>query len=166
MDYINAQKMLQLAKEYIIDRNGDKSRFLYLKASGIATLFAISIGSTSWIIRLFLINLIGVTVFYLWLSFLIGSLGAYLSITLRMGKTNLDYHATKKLHYMEGITKVFAGMISALLVALCIKSGILFSVFDKVGSTHIAMIIGGLIAGASERLAPSLIKKIEGSKIK
>jgi len=163
-DYYNAHKMLELAKDYIIDRNADKSRFLYLKASGLITLIAISFGSLSWLFRDLIINIIGITAFYLWLSFLIGSLGAYLSITLRMGKTNLDYHATKKLHYMEGTTKVFAGMISGLLVALCIKAGILLPVFEKVGSTHLAMVIGGLIAGASERLAPSLIRKIEGNK--
>lgn len=165
-DFENAQKMLELAKDYIIDRSAEKSRFLYLKSSGITTLLVSSIGCLSWVLRDYLIELLGMTCFYAWLAFLIGAFGAMLSIILRMGKTNLDFHATTKLHYLEGISKIFAGMISALLVALCIKAGIIVPVINDVSSTHLAMIIGGLIAGASERLAPSIIKKIDGQKSK
>src|SRR5690554_136892 len=34
-DFDNAGKMLELAKQYIIARSSEKSRFLYLKSSGI-----------------------------------------------------------------------------------------------------------------------------------
>lgn len=165
-DFVNATKMLALSREYIVDRNADKSRYLYLKASGVTTLFFSFWLVVFWLCRNLLIQEIGMDAFILSLCLFAGSLGAFLSIVLRVGNTNLDYHASKKLHFMEGGTKVVAGSISAFLIALCIKSGILLPIFTKVESTHLAMFIGAMIGGASERLAPSIIKKIEGSKDK
>ena len=78
-----------------------------------------------------------------------------------MGKTILDYNASKKLHYLEGCSKIVAGMISALIVSLCIKTQILLPIFTKIDFANIAMILGGLIAGASERFAPSIINKLD-----
>lgn len=163
-DFTNAMNMLQLAKEYIIDRNADKSRYLYLKASAVTSAIAFILLVLVWLFRVQLKELIGEKVFILLLCLLIGALGAFLSIILRMGNTNLDYHASKKLHYMEGSMKVIAGMVSALLIGLCIKAGLLLPVFNKAESINIAILIGGLIAGSSERLAPSIIKKMENSK--
>lgn len=163
-DFISANHMLQLAKNYMIDRNSDKSRYLYLKASGLVTTIVFAVLALNWLLRIQIRELLGDNAFILFLCFCIGALGAFLSIILRMGNTNLDYNASKKLHYMEGSMKVIAGMISALLIGLCIKAGILLPVFNKVESTNIAMLIGGLIAGSSERLAPSIIKKVESSK--
>jgi kynurenine formamidase len=165
-EFKNAEDMLRVANDYVINRLADKSRFFVLKACGVIALIATIIGCFSWLFREFLISFTGVTVFYLWLSFLMGSLGAFLSIVLRIGKIQIDYQANENLHYLEGATRVFVGMISGLLIALCVKTGILLPVLEKVGSTYIVMVIGGLIAGASERLVPSLIQKVEGSNIK
>ena len=156
--------LIDFAKSYIVERNAEKSRYLYLLSSGITTLIFVFIGIISWVIRDIAIEIIGPTAFYIWLSFLIGSLGAFLSITLRIGNTNLDFNANKRLHYMEGISKVLAGMISGLLVSLCIKTGLIFSIADKTEHLNLIMILGGLIAGSSERLAPSIIKKLETTK--
>jgi F0F1-type ATP synthase assembly protein I len=81
-----------------------------------------------------------------------------------MGNTNLDFNANNELHYMEAASKIIAGMISGFLIGLSIKSGILLPIFNNINSTHLAMILGGLIAGLSERLVPSIIQKIDGSK--
>ena len=113
-----------------------------------------------WLTKDNSISLLGETVYYSTLATLIGALGALLSVILRMGKSNLDFNASKKLHYLEGSSRVVAGIISALIVAICIKSGILLPIFAKIESTHIAMILGGLVAGASERFAPSIINKL------
>lgn len=160
-DFTNAKKMLLYAKEYIINRNTDKSRFLFLKSSGVVCAVTFSLIVISWIFRDILLTVIGKPAFYLWLSLLFGAIGAFFSIILRIGKTTLDYNASKKLHYMEGASKVVAGMISGFLIALCIKVGILLPILNKIDYTNIAMILGAIIGGASERLAPSIIKKIE-----
>jgi len=163
-DFESAKQMLKFAKEYIINRNIDKSRFLYLKASGILTLTVLIIGIFAWLFRFQVINYIGITAFFLLLASINGSLGSFLSIILRMGNTNLDFNANNELHYMEAASKIIAGMISGFLIGLSIKSGILLPIFNNINSTHLAMILGGLIAGLSERLVPSIIQKIDGSK--
>lgn len=161
-DYDNAKHMLTLAKEYITNRNVEQSRFMYLVGSGSFTLLILVLSGLFWLCRTSIIESIGMTVFYLVAAFLAGSVGAFLSIILRIGKTNMDYNARRKVHYLEAVSRVFAGMISGLLIALCIKSGIIVPAFTKIQSTHIAMVLGGLIAGSSERLAPSIITKLGG----
>jgi hypothetical protein len=160
-DYDNARKMVKLAKDFILKRNIEQSRFMYLVSCGATTAVPLSVATVFWLCREQLILNIGNTVFFIVLSVLIGSFGALLSVILRMGKTTLDYNASKKLHYLEGSSRVIAGMISAFIVALCIRTEILLPIFTKIESTNIAMVLGGLIAGASERFAPSIINKLD-----
>ena len=161
-DYDNAIVMVKHAQDYIFKRNIEQSRYMYLVSCGLTTVICIFVAIVFWLFRDKLILNIGNTVFFIILSVLIGSLGALLSVILRMGKTSLDYNASEKLHYLEGSSRVFAGMISAFIVALSIKSGILLPIFAKLESTNIAIVLGGLIAGASERFAPSIINKLDG----
>jgi hypothetical protein len=163
-DFQAGKQMIKTAQQFMINRNIEQSRFMYLASSAVITAAISGLAFICWLSRDFDIRLIGETAFYGIMAFLAGALGAFLSIMLRMGKTNLDYNASKNLHYMEAASRICAGMISGLLIGLCIKCGIFFSVFNKVESTHLAMIIGGLIAGCSERLAPSIIKKLDGTK--
>ncbi|MGC4021698.1 MAG: hypothetical protein QM734_07025 [Cyclobacteriaceae bacterium] len=164
-DFGNAKGMIEKAKEYIVKRNTEESRFMYLTSSGLTTLVFIIIGIVFWVVRYCLINVIGETVFYLLLSSFLGSIGAFLSIIMRVGKTSLDFNASRKLHYLEGASRIMAGIISGFLVSLSIKSGILFPIYSKIGSIHIAMLLGGLIAGSSERFAPSIISKLDEQKV-
>lgn len=161
-DFENARKMVKIAQDYILKRNIEQSRYMFLTSCGITSVVALFLLILLWVFRDFAFSLFGQTVFYLILSSLIGSLGALLSVILRMGKSNLDYNASKKLHYLEGSSRVLAGIISALIVSLCIKTQILLPIFSKIEATNIAMILGGLIAGASERFAPSIINKLDG----
>ncbi|NHA03291.1 hypothetical protein G7092_05780 [Mucilaginibacter sp. HC2] len=163
-DFDNARLMIKQAKRYIIDRNMEQSRYMYLYACGIATLISGISGVLLWLLRNPIIGLTGETMFFALLSCLVGAFGAFLSVILRIGKTNLDFNASKKLHYMEAISRIIAGMICGFLIALCIKAGIILPIFNKIESTHLAMVLGGLIAGSSERLAPSIIKKFDSSK--
>lgn len=161
-DYDSAKQMLGLAKDYITNRNIEQSRYMYLSASGVFTIVILVITILFWLCRSYFIKYLGVSVFYITIAFLTGAVGAFLSIILRIGKTTMDYNARRKVHYLEAISRVFAGMVSGLLIALCIKAGIIVPSFSKVQSTHIAMVLGGLIAGSSERLAPSIITKLSG----
>lgn len=160
-DFENAHKMVANAKEFVLKRSVEESRFLFLTSCAFATLISMIVFVLLWLNKENSIILFGETVYYSTLASLIGALGALLSVILRMGKSNLDFNASKKLHYLEGASRVVAGMISALIVAICIKTGILLPIFAKIESTHIAMILGGLAAGASERFAPSIINKLD-----
>jgi hypothetical protein len=160
-DFENAHKMVVKAKEFVLKRSVEESRFLFLTSCAVTTLISMMTFILLWLTKINSISLFGETVYFSILASLIGALGALLSVILRMGKSNLDFNASKKLHYLEGSSRVLAGMISALIVAICIKTGILLPIFAKIESTHIAMILGGLIAGASERFAPSIINKLD-----
>jgi len=163
-DFDNATQMIEAAEEFVTNRNIEQSRYIYLTGSAIAVTGLSLVGVILWLLRDWVTNLLGTTGFYLGLSMICGALGAFLSIILRMGKEKLDFHASKELHYLESLSRLSAGMISAFLIALTIKAGILLPVINKIDSMHTAMLLGGLVAGSSERLAPSIIKKIDGSK--
>ncbi len=163
-DFINAQRMIDIAAHYITDRNAEKSRFLLLVACSTVTGIVVGAGVIFWLCRASMQQIFSVTVFYILLAIAAGALGAFLSVILRIGKVELNCHASKALHNMEGATKIFAGMISAFLVALCIKCEIILPVFSNIEATHYAMILGGLIGGAAERLAPSIIQTLGNNK--
>lgn len=163
-DFVNANQMLDLARDFISNRNAQKSRYLYLKASGLTTATVLVLATVSWITRVELIKSIGEMAFLLLVTAFAGALGALLSIILRLGKTEIDHHASKELHYLEGSSRIIAGMISGLLIGLCIQSGLILSAFEGLETNQITMTLGALIAGSSERLAPSIIKKLDGTQ--
>lgn len=160
-DYENAHKMVLKAKEFILKRSIEESRFMFLTSCGTTALVSLILIIILWLTRDCARNLLGEGVYFLLITSLVGSIGALLSVILRTGKFNLDFNASKKLHYLEGTSRIVAGMISAVIVGICIKTGLLLPVFSKIESTNIAMILGGLIAGASERFAPSIIDKLD-----
>lgn len=162
-DYYNASKMTKLAQAFITKRNIEQSRYMFLIGCGTTTAFATLVAIIFWLCKEQLVLNLGSTVFIVALSMFMGSLGALLSVILRMGKTTLDYNANKNLHYLEGSSKVFSGMISALIVALCIKTGVLLPIFKDIESTNIAIVLSGIIAGASERFAPSIINRLDSA---
>lgn len=163
-DYNNALKIVRRAQEFVNDRNNEKSRYWFLKATGISTFLVSAVGAIAWCLRSLMIQVLGDFVFYLLLASAAGSMGAFLSVTMRMGKSQLNCAAGEKLHYLEGSFRVAAGMVSAALVALAVKTGIIVPLFSKLHATHAAMVLAGFAAGASERLAPSIISGIDGSK--
>jgi hypothetical protein len=159
----SAMKMLVKAEEYIKERNNEKSRYWYLTASGFTALIITFLGFVCWCMRMSIMNILGVTSFFLFLASSAGALGALFSIVQRLGKSNMNSAAGKSLHYLEGSFKIIAGCISALLIALAVDLGLFLPIFSKVDNTHLAMVLSGIIAGASERLAPSLISKAEST---
>lgn len=160
-DEVNGLKMLKGAEEYITERTNEKSRYWYLLASGYAALFFAVVGILGWLNKQYLIGVLGETGFFLSLSSVAGSLGALFSIIQRLGKSNMNSAAGKALHYLEGSYKIIAGCISALIIAAAVNLGIILPIFSKVDNTHLAMFLAGLIAGASERIAPSFISNVE-----
>lgn len=90
-----------------------------------------------------------------------GALGAFLSILLRSHSVPLDVSAGKKLYQFEGVAKIMAGMIGALLVALGVEGRFLFgNIGTSEGRLELILVLC-IIAGASERLIPSIIRKVE-----
>ena len=132
------------------------------------TAFNITYGCASailiiWVLRNDIRHLIGALAFDILIGSLSGSLGALVSIISRGDKLNLDANFGKNIHYKECTSRMAMGVISASLVSLLIKSGILIHGITFSGSPLAALVSLSIIAGASERLIPNIISKAEAS---
>lgn len=161
-EYDLADNLLENAADTIKVKNSERSRLYILSSAGFFTLFVLEISIVSILFKKCIICTFSEQFFYLLVATLAGSLGAFFSIVLRLGKVFISSLAEAKLHYIEGMSKIFGGMISALIISLAFQSGLLLSVFNTGNCRNCTMILLAIIAGASERLAPSIIQKVEG----
>jgi hypothetical protein len=156
-DYVNAVKILDNARQFFDARQGELARSWYLTTSGILTIVIGLIGLLIWYTRTPIRTSIGWLAFWLVMSAVAGAAGAFLSIVMRMGKATLDSAAGKTLHQLECTSRILAGMISAVIVTLAVYSEMIFPVFRKSQHPHAFILLVALVAGASERFAPSII---------
>lgn len=157
----SALKALKYAKLFIARKSREVSRYWTLQACAGGTSFAFLVAVAAVAMRDVVKDSFGVTAFVLLLAGCSGALGSLLSIILRLGRVNLDARAERRLHYAEGLARVTAGCISGALVGGLIKIGLLLPVFSQTGALTTAVCCAAMIAGASERLVPSIIAKVE-----
>ena len=151
--------ILKQADEFRIDRIIEKSREWYLIStvimSSISILIALLIRSKEIIIFDGFLEYINVGAWAI--------AGACLSIILRSGNIRNASYAGMKLHCIESGRRLIGGFISGQIVYLGIKSGILFASLVNANNYSYIIYFLALLAGASERFAPSIITKIEGT---
>jgi hypothetical protein len=156
-DYGNARTMLQAAENYITQRNQEISRYWYLSASGLVAMAAAAAAAVLWVFRSCAIGVVGEDALSMFLVAACGGMGALLSIIQRMGESNLDSSAGKHLHFMEGGSRIVAGMLSGVVAVLAIRADILAPALLKDASSYSAMFLVAFVFGFSERLAPSIV---------
>lgn len=162
-DYENAENILDEADKYIQNRNIEIARYWHLTSTCIVGACSVIFGILLWCFRHYLIPALGNIPFFIILSSVSGSIGATLSIIFRIGNSTITSEAEQKLHILESISRNFGGAISGLLVSTFICLGVVVPIFKTVGMSNLAMVAAGIIAGASERWAPSLIAQFEKS---
>jgi len=165
-DYSSAKQMLEQARSYIADRNIETARYWQMVTACVLGLIVGLAGMALWTLRAYLTRAWGESVYFLVMSGAAGSLGAVMSMIFRMGHSFPTSESPKALHILEAISRVFAGCLSGLLIAGSIKIGLILPAFREAGQMHLAMLIAGMASGASERWAPSLIARLEGSSEK
>ncbi|WP_354686360.1 hypothetical protein [Cupriavidus necator] len=154
-----ATEILVQADEFRLDRVVEKSREWYLSFTVALTAILISIALILNRGNLALCEDIV-------RSIDIGSwaiAGACLSIILRSGRLQHASYAGKYLHFIESGCRLVGGFISGQIVYLGVKSGIIFSSLVVEGNSQYIIPLLALLAGASERFAPSIITRIEDS---
>lgn len=160
-NYDSSIEILKQADEFRIDRVIEKSRGWYLSYSVILSVILISI--------VLLINIKNIAILDNMLPYIdVGAwaiAGACLSIILRSGHLQHASYAGKQLHFIESGCRLLAGFISGQIVYVGIKSGILFSGLVTPNNSQYVISLLALLAGASERFAPSIITKIEESTL-
>jgi hypothetical protein len=114
-----------------------------------------------WVFRAYVATALGTNAFEVSLGVLMGAIGALLSATTRADRLVMNAMAGKTILRLEGLSRIGAGLIGALFVALTVKSGIIMGGIHFAGSQLAVLLAMCLAAGASERLVPSLIETFE-----
>jgi len=159
--YEAATRMLAGARAYIQARNEETSRRWYLASTASATLLAMVVVLLMWVFRVQVTPVLDSTPFWLILFGLCGSLGAMLSVIQRSGKLDFDACAGKVLHWFEGVSRIVAGSICALIVTIAFRADIVFGALVKAEHMNMLCLLAAIAAGTSERFAGSIISKFD-----
>ena len=162
-DKLSAHEAIENANKFIIEKRIEVSRFWTLKACVVSSFCAICLGIISIWQCNYIIDLLGKTTYQLILAGSAGSLGALLSVIMRLNSFFFDASAERFLHNVEGVTRVIAGGISGILVGVLVKLGVFLPVFSQTNHLTTALCAAAMIAGASERLVPAIISKVESN---
>lgn len=162
-EYKVAAETVDKARNYILSRNFETGRYWQLTSSAGIGLILMFLGLALWLLRNTFIPLLGLTGFFVLLTFCGGGIGALLSIISRIGKVDVDSAAGKNLHYLEGALRIVSGGISGTLIALFINIGLVLPAFTN-NKQQIAMFTFSIVAGASERWIPSIITQFTNKK--
>lgn len=158
----NALAILDHAEKYMTARSRERARTWYLSAAAIVTTIIMLVVGAFWFGRAAMATMLGKTAFDMMLGAGAGSFGALLSIITRSNDISMDASAGSKVHYLEAAARIVVGLAGGCIVALAIKANLVLGSVNAINSLA-SLIVICIIAGASERLVPNLIKQIEGS---
>lgn len=160
-DYKSAASILDQAQDFLLDRSREKSREWYLTTCAVSTVIVCLVTSILFLFREEISLSFGIKNLDLLVSIIGGTVGAFMSITLRLGKSSVEADSGFYLHVLESISRTAAGSIGGFLSGVLIKLGIVMPAFNTQNSTLLTLFAIGFVAGASERFIPSFISKIE-----
>jgi hypothetical protein len=164
-DYQTAQRMLSEARTYMRVRSEEISRRWYLSASAVMAAIMISLGLLIWFWRESIMAALTPSFIWLCLAAVAGSCGALLSVIWRSGQLKFDCSAGQALHYLEGASRIWAGALSGVLVALAVKTELILAPLTRGGHALTAIMLAAFAAGAGERLATSIISTFESAHV-
>ena len=150
-DYQTAEQMLKEARTYIQVRSEEMSRRWYLSASAVMTAIMMVLGLLIWIFRASITSALTENIIWLSLAAVAGSCGALLSVIWRSGQLKFDCSAGAILHYIEGASRIWAGALSGVLVALAVKSEFILAPLIRSGNAMTVIMLAAFAAGAGER---------------
>jgi hypothetical protein len=157
----NAKEMLTKAGEYALTRNQELARIWYLGAATIATGFVAFFALVGWLLRDDINLIFGTEASRLGFLSCAGAFGSLFSIISRVGRADLDPASGRTLHLVEGCARIVIGVLGSAIVLLAMKVGLILSMLNEKGTS--ALLLVALVAGASERLVPTVIKQVESS---
>lgn len=149
-DFSEVDTVIQEAKEYLRDRNVEAARELFLTSAGTVAIASAITGLALYFTGNRNVWLYGI---------LFGILGSFFSIWTRYGKEEMTGLASKSLHYLESISRLFIGAIAAVIVMFAVRSGLMLAIGNQDNLFFLYCVLG-FAAGFSERLLPSLIEKL------
>ena len=159
----DAESILTAAKEYAVARNHEHARLWYLSSSAVSAGLLLSAALALWMGRVYLTRYLGPSLLNTLIAAGVGAIGALLSTYRRVAQLPLDPSAGRVLHYFEGTAHVVLGSIGGGIVWLSSASGIIAP--QLLVSTHGRTfgLLLCIVGGASERLVPSLMARVESA---
>jgi hypothetical protein len=152
--------VLDKAQSWISARNGEYAKRWYIEGSMVAWgLFSIG-ALLLWVFRQDTTAFLGRQAFDVLLAAAAGANGTLLSVLLRSGSLTLDASAGKQIHYIDGASRVLAGAMGSVFLALAILSKLFLGPLLTSESLSLLLVVA-MVGGTSERLIPSLISRIE-----
>lgn len=161
-----AMDIIERAKELLIQKRPEVSRYWTLQACITAGGLAGVAGATATWKSPAVIAALGATPHLLFLAFCSGAIGALFFVILRLGSDHVDPSAERRLHFAEGLARIVAGGIAGLMVGAMVKLGVVLPVFSQPGATTLAVCTAAMLGGASERLVPGILAKMESQEAK
>lgn len=155
-DFSEVDTIIQDALLYLRQRNVEVARELFLSSAGTVALITAVTGLVLFFVGNRNIWIYGV---------FFGILGAFFSIWTRYGKEEMTGLASKSLHYLESISRLFIGSIAAIVALFAVRSGLVLAIGSK-GNEFFLYCVVSFASGFSERFVPSLIEKLVNEQIK
>lgn len=147
--------VIENASHFINERNKEKSREMFLSASGVVSM---------------LIAFLGVLDLCLWkwkpswvTGLTLGVLGSFVSVWMRYGKISFTGLSSRMLHYLEAVSRLAIGAVFAMVAICAVKCGLILTNIAPSMQVYSYALIG-FIAGFSERYIPSIVEHLVNEK--
>ena len=158
-----ARKLLGDARVYLQNRMAEMARIWYLSAAGLYAVVALLGMVLVWLNRDLLSSLFTEPAVDVILGSGFGAVGAFMSLLTRSANIRVAAGAGRTIHYVEALSRVTAGAVGAVFIALAVKANLLLGVLASAGGESSFLYLLCLVSGASERLVPGLIARVEAS---
>ncbi len=159
-DRRSASSILHSAESFIRSRAAEHARVWYLEGAGAVALAALLVALPGGLLVAWIADRIGTHIdlpnFVVVSTF--GAIGALLSILLRMGAAQLAPDAGRRLHQIEGGSRVLAGILGALVAHVAVFSGLVMP--DLASRAGVGLV--SLLAGSSERFVRGILERVPG----
>jgi L-rhamnose mutarotase len=155
-----ANTHLRRAEQYLNDRKVETSRKWQLfSCLSIVGVFAIAVITIN---RCFFVS----ATFTDWSNYLLfGALGTALSLIINSSVRTYNCESGKLLNFLEVLSRLIASLLSCIVIILMFDLNIIFTAL-KDNHAPEALRLLCVIAGFSERLIPSILRKMENDEIK
>ena len=160
----SANEALDNATKWVEGRNKEVARWWYLSASSLAAAVMAVMAVALWTTRNAVVSTVGVGAFETAMGATAGGVGAFLFVLWRSKDFPFDPSAARRIHWLEGISRVLAGGAGAALVALAIRSEVILGGVLGASGHRLALLLAlCMSSGVSERFVPSLVERVEAS---
>ena len=158
-----ASDALDKAEAFVIARTQAAARFSYFIAGAVCLGIVLGLTVGAWGLRSPLPTRSGQASSNWWRQLELAPLARSSSMLLQMRNAPVDAASEKHQQYADAGARIFMGMIGAVVVALCVRAGLVLPQLKPMaGGTDSlgGLLLACMVAGASERLAPALINRL------